>query len=101
MASPDDPDRADFPDAVTERGRKHLGELAQRAKAGDRAVQFFAVNRTDRSSCGIASGIDPAYASALREAMAAGVEVLCYRADLSPTAATVGTRCPFVIPNTT
>jgi sugar fermentation stimulation protein A len=49
------PGRADFPDAVTERGRKHLHELAAVARAGGRAVQWFLVERTDCDACGIAA----------------------------------------------
>jgi len=98
MASVGNVERADFPDAVTTRGRTHLHELALQARAGRRCVQFFLVDRSDCTTCGIASAIDPAYAEALLQAMAAGVEVLAYRADISPHGVSVGTRCPFVIP---
>ena len=98
MASSEDAQRADFPDAVTVRGRTHLSELAAQARVGQRCVQFFLVDRSDREACGIASEIDPAYAHALREAMVAGVEVLAYRADISPHGIAIGTRCPFVVP---
>ncbi len=92
------PGRADFPDAVTERGRKHLHELAAVARAGGRAVQWFLVDRTDCDACGIAGAIDPAYAQALREAAAAGVEIIAWRADLSPTAARLARAVPVAMP---
>ena len=98
-------DVALFPDAVTERGRKHLGELVEMVKQGHRAVQFFFVSRDDVSGFRPADAIDPAYAGALREAAEAGVEVIAWAArstpdaielcaelevDLSPVAATSG-----------
>ncbi len=67
-----------FPDAVTERGRKHLGELSKMVAEGHRAVQFFFVSRDDVTSFRPAEDIDPAYAAALREAAAAGVEIVAY-----------------------
>ena len=68
-----------FPDAPTERGTKHLGELARLARAGQRAVQFFFVSRGDVERFRPADAIDPEYGRALRRAVAAGVEVLAYR----------------------
>lgn len=69
-----------FPDAVTERGTKHLGELTRLARAGQRAVQFFFVSRADVECFRPADAIDPRYGRALRRAAAAGVEVLAYAA---------------------
>ncbi len=80
-----------FPDAVTERGRKHLGELVDQVAAGHRAVQFFFVSRSDVDAFRPADAIDPAYGQALRAAAAAGVEILAHsarvradRIDLGP-----------------
>jgi sugar fermentation stimulation protein A len=78
-----DPGLAIFPDAVTTRGRKHLGELMRLVDQGHRAVQFFCVSRADAQSMAPAEHIDPDYARALREAAAAGVEVLAYRAHIT------------------
>ena len=64
-----------FPDAVTERGLKHLGELTKVVKNGGRAFQFFFVSRGDVDVFRPADAIDPAYATALRRAADAGVEV--------------------------
>lgn len=71
-------DSAAFPDAVTERGLKHLGELTRMRKRGHRAVQFFFVSRDDVDSFRPADEVDPEYARALRKAARAGVEVLAY-----------------------
>jgi len=67
-----------FPDAVTERGTKHLTELARLARAGSRAVQFFFVNRADVTRFRPADAIDPVYGQALRRAAKAGVELVAY-----------------------
>ncbi|VXC99038.1 putative regulator [Pseudomonas sp. 8Z] len=79
----DDSDVAAFPDAVTQRGSKHLRELATLARAGVRAVQLYCVNLSGIRAVRAAVEIDPAYAAGLREAKAAGVEVLAYGAELS------------------
>ncbi|QSP95958.1 DNA/RNA nuclease SfsA [Marinobacter salinisoli] len=72
-----------FPDAVTVRGQKHLRELIGQAAQGDRAVLLFVVNHTGVEVVQPADHIDPAYGALLREAVAAGVEVLAYRAELA------------------
>lgn len=69
---------AAFPDAVTQRGAKHLRELAALARQGVRAVQLYCVNLSAIEAVRPADEIDPAYASALRAAVAEGVEVLAY-----------------------
>jgi sugar fermentation stimulation protein A len=69
---------AAFPDAVTQRGAKHLRELAHLARDGVRAVQLYCVNLSGIEAVRPAVEIDAAYAAALREAKAAGVEVLAY-----------------------
>jgi len=71
-------DAACFPDSVTARGAKHLNELTERVKAGDRAVALYLAQRRDCAEFRIADWIDPAYGLAWRRAMAEGVETLCY-----------------------
>lgn len=76
--------RALFPDSVTERGTRHLRELARRVRAGERGVLVFLVARGDCREVAPADAIDPLYGRTLREAAAAGVEVLAWRARVSP-----------------
>ncbi|PKU26420.1 DNA/RNA nuclease SfsA [Telmatospirillum siberiense] len=76
-------DAACFPDAVTARGTKHLHELTEVVKAGDRAVMLFLVQREDCCYFMPASDIDPVYSQALLQAAAAGVEVYCYACRLT------------------
>ncbi len=72
-------DRIRFPDAVSERGRKHLDLLAEAVRGGQRGVVLFAVNRPEGESFAPAWGIDPAYGRRLREVAELGVEVLAVR----------------------
>ncbi|WP_210640953.1 DNA/RNA nuclease SfsA [Pseudomonas sp. Tri1] len=75
---------AAFPDAVTLRGAKHLRELACLAREGVRAVQLYCVNLSGIDAVRPAQEIDPVYAAALHDAVAAGVEVLAYGVTLTP-----------------
>lgn len=68
-----------FPDAKTARGLKHLNELIERVKLGDRAVMFYLVNRPDGDFFSIAKKIDPEYYQGVISALEQGVEVLVYR----------------------
>jgi len=73
-----------FPDAVTDRGRKHLNELVDVIKAGHRAAMLFVIPRSDGTTFRAAHEIDPKYAGALNAAVAAGVEVHAWQAAISP-----------------
>ncbi|MBD9482429.1 DNA/RNA nuclease SfsA [Pseudomonas sp. PDM14] len=75
---------AAFPDAVTARGAKHLRELAALARMGARAVLLYCVNLSDIDAVRVAEEIDPVYAAGLREARAAGIEVLAYGTEVTP-----------------
>lgn len=77
------PDAAEFPDSVTARGAKHLAELADMTAAGARTVTMFVVQREDCDHFQIAGDIDPAYQRAIGQALAAGMEVLCYACRVS------------------
>ncbi|MDP2645771.1 MAG: DNA/RNA nuclease SfsA [Desulfobacterales bacterium] len=67
-----------FPDAVTHRGLKHLIELQQMVREGNRSVMLYLVQRTDAKGFRPADHIDPAYGRQLRKARENGVEVLAY-----------------------
>lgn len=85
-----------FPDARTERGQKHLRELTAIAKSGLRAVLFYAVPHTGITEVAVAKEIDPHYASLLEQAVDAGVEILCYRINISDYDLTIGMQLPFI-----
>lgn len=80
---------AEFPDAVTERGAKHLVELGDMVEAGHRAVMLYLVQRMDCDRFAIAADVDPAYDRGLRVARERGVEVLCYACRLTTDEITV------------
>ncbi len=65
---------AEFPDAVTTRGAKHLDELADMVRDGHRAVMVYLIQRSDAQGFRFADDIDPTYMQAWRTATAAGVE---------------------------
>ncbi len=88
------PELAEFPDSVTARGTKHLGELAEMARQGHRAVLFYLVQRTDCTQMTLATDIDPAYARAFDLACAAGVETLAYDTAITPEGIDMGRRMP-------
>ena len=67
-----------FPDAPTERGRKHLGTLTKAVEAGHRAAAFFVIQRPDAEAFRPHPTADPAFADALRHAKARGVEIYAY-----------------------
>lgn len=88
---------AAFPDAVTQRGAKHLRELAALARQGIRAVQLYCVNLTGIEAVRPAEEIDAAYAKALRAAVADGVEVLAYGARLDAEQIVLERRLPVLL----
>ncbi|MEW2912223.1 DNA/RNA nuclease SfsA [Leisingera sp. JC11] len=79
-----EPGLAEFPDSVTARGTKHLGELARMVAQGHRAIMLYLVQRTDCDRFQLASDIDPAYADAFASAQAAGVEKLVLGTRITP-----------------
>jgi sugar fermentation stimulation protein A len=86
-----------FPDAVTERGQKHLRELKRMVAVGNRAVIFFVVQRQDARFFSPADSIDPVYGELLREVMKYGVEGLVYQAVVSPEQIFLNNKLPLVL----
>src|SRR5712691_5529676 len=74
---------AEFPDAVTARGAKHLDELAAMAAAGHRAVMLFLIQIGSADRLALARDIDPRYGAAFDRARALGVEAIAYRCVVS------------------
>jgi len=83
-----------FPDAVTDRGARHLDELAEAVRGGLRAAVFILVQRADAAAFSPADHIDPEWGRRLRLAVKAGVEVWAYRADLDPEKISLGAALP-------
>jgi sugar fermentation stimulation protein A len=86
-----------FPDAVTLRGQKHLRELQTVVESGQRAVLFFAVLHSGIDQVAPAHHIDARYSALLAQVQQQGVEVICYRAKLSPSGINLYDKLPFFI----
>ncbi len=91
------PGAAEFPDSVTARGTKHLGELAEMVRAGGRAVMVYVVQRGDCDRFALARDIDPAYVQAMTLARSAGVEALCYTCAVTTDGISLAAPLPLAI----
>lgn len=83
---------AEFPDCVAARSAKHMGALARRVEAGERAAVLFVIQRTDAEAFATAADLDPAFDKALRAAADAGVEVLAYACEMTTEGVEVARR---------
>ena len=83
---------AEFPDSVTKRGAKHMGELADMVKQGYRSILLLLIQRNDAESFAVAGDIDPEYEKAFIAAQKAGVEILCYDSKLSNKEISLGKK---------
>lgn len=73
-----------FPDAVTERGQKHLLEMMALMQDGHACELIFAVQRTDCVAFSPADDVDPKYGELLRLAISKGLQVSPWVLDVSP-----------------
>lgn len=85
-----------FPDAVSKRATKHVQELMDLAKQGERAVLLLLAMHTGIDRIAPADPIDPGYGERLREAMSAGVEVLAYGCNVGPAGVKINRRLEFL-----
>jgi sugar fermentation stimulation protein A len=90
------PGLAEFPDAVTARGAKHLDELAGVVAAGNRAVMLFLIQIGSATCLALARDIDPYYGRAFDRARARGVEAIARRCVLTADAIAVSEAVPIV-----
>jgi len=74
---------AEFPDAITSRGTKHLKELINAKKKGYKSCILYLIQREDCKSFKIANDIDQEYKTTFNEALKNGVKMLCYDCKLS------------------
>jgi sugar fermentation stimulation protein A len=85
---------AEFPDAVTARGAKHLDELSAMRAQGARAMMVFLVQIGSAEGVALARDIDSAYGAAFDRARKAGVEAIAYRCRISETEIAVADAVP-------
>ncbi len=86
-----------FPDAVSARALKHVQALVRRVAAGDRGVLLFCAQHCGIDRVGIAQDIDPAYAEAVEDAVARGVEVFALGCSTDLDTMEISTRLPFAV----
>ena len=86
-----------FPDAPTERGRKHLAELADAAEAGYEAYVLFLVQMKGSRRFVPNRETDPGFAEALRKAADRGVKILCYDCQVTEDSMTADAPVPIEI----
>ena len=83
---------SEFPDAITERGTKHLKELAKLPNKNIKAIMFYLVQRDDCTSFKIAQDIDPSYFDNFEKARKLGIEVICYNCSFDNSQIKVNKR---------
>jgi sugar fermentation stimulation protein A len=84
-----------FPDGVTSRGRRHLEHLKELAEQGHQAWNVFVVQREDARLLRPAAAIDPAYARALADVAAGGVNIMVLQEKIQPPEITLASLLPF------
>ena len=82
------PGLCEFPDCPTERGTKHLQELARAARKGERAVMLYLIQAAFPTSFALAPDLDPTYFKAFRRARKAGVEAFALCCNVTTEAIT-------------
>lgn len=87
-----------FPDAPTERGRKHIDELIHAVQEGYRTVLLFVVQLEYAVGFSPNKVTDPAFANKVEEAMKSGVEILAYRSIITPNEVRITDKIPVIIP---
>jgi sugar fermentation stimulation protein A len=85
---------AEFPDAATKRGAKHLDELGDMVAAGARAVMLYLIQIGSAQRFALARDIDPVYGRAFDRARSRGVEALAYRCEITTGGLSVADTVP-------
>lgn len=88
---------ARFPDAPTDRGRKHVSTLVRAVEEGHRAAAVFVVLREDAVAVSPHDANDPEFGEALREAVAAGVEAYAFTCTVTRESISLAGEAPVVL----
>ena len=89
--------KAEFPDAITSRGLKHINELIIAGKKGYKIFILYLVQREDCSHLSIAKDIDSEYSKALTKAVKNNLKVLCYDCKFSSKGIKLNKKIKFKI----
>ena len=88
---------AEFPDAVTSRGLKHINELIKASKKNYKIYILYLIQRDDCKTFTIAKDIDPNYANALTKAVKKKLNILCYDCKFSSKGIKLSNKIKFKI----
>ena len=86
-----------FPDAPTERGVRHLRELASAVALGHRATVFFVIQMAEVTDFAPNDATHPAFGEALRQAVAAGVQAAAYTCRVAPDSIVIDRPVPVIL----
>jgi sugar fermentation stimulation protein A len=87
---------AEFPDSVTDRGAKHMEELAAAIGSGARAVVLFVIQIASADRFAVARDIDPAFAAAFHVARGQGVQMLAWRCNVNLNGIEIAAPVPII-----
>ena len=87
---------AEFPDAITSRGLKHIQELLKAKKKGYQIYLLFVIQRSDCKKFELAKDIDPEYCELLLKAVKKNLKVLCYDCKFSPKGIKLNREIQFI-----
>ena len=87
---------AEFPDAITSRGLKHIKELLRAKQKGFEVYLLFVIQRNDCSKFQLAKDIDPEYCELLLKAVKKKLKVLCYDCKFSPKGIKLNREIQFI-----
>ena len=88
---------AEFPDAITTRGAKHINELIKASKKGYDIYIAFVIQREDCKKFTIAADIDPKYSQLLSKAVKKKLNILCYDCKFSPKGIKLNNKINYTI----
>ena len=88
---------AEFPDAITSRGQKHIQELLNANKQGYNIYLLFVIQRDDCNKLKIAKDIDPKYCELLTKAVKKNLNILCYDCKFSTKGIKLNRKVKFKI----
>ena len=88
---------AEFPDAITSRGLKHIKELIKASEKGYKIYILYLIQRNDCKSFKIADDIDPEYSDSLSKAVKKNLNILCFDCKFSPKGIKLNQKVEFKI----
>ena len=88
---------AEFPDAVTSRGLKHINELLKASNMGYKIFILYLIQRNDCKLFKIAKDVDPEYSNSLIKAVKKKLNILCYDCKFSSKGIKLNQKVKFKI----